>query len=86
MIEHASKEIKDKAKKKKLDENNDMVNTQLALDGKPEKFPFKNIKPKKAFLLGGGDSTEEDQADGNVNLSSPEHQWILVIKVIGNDH
>jgi hypothetical protein len=33
---------------------------QLTLDGKPEEFPFKNIKPKKAYLLLGGNSNSED--------------------------
>ena len=49
----------------------------MTLDGKPDKFPFKSIKPKKAFLLGSpADSNEtsstEDNGDGNVNLQSPE--------------
>lgn len=79
MIDKASKTIKDKAKRRKEEEKaNEVNNSNLTLDGKPEKFPFKNIKPKKAFLLGSPDNTEDnstssdDSGDGNVMMSSPE--------------
>ncbi len=35
----------------------------LTLDGKPEEFPFKNIKPKKAYLLGGGPSPSTNETE-----------------------
>lgn len=56
MIEEASKEIKERAKQKKEEEkvNDEVSSIHLTLDGKPEEFPFKNIKPKKAYLLMGG--------------------------------
>lgn len=79
MIDKASKQIKENAKKRKEEEEANTVNSfGLSLDGKPEKFPFKNIKPKKAFLLGDPDDESEnsnstdDNADGSVNMSSPE--------------
>lgn len=80
MIEKASKVIKDRAKKKKEEEKANENNSQgLTLDGKPEKFPFKSIKPKKAFLLDGSPEGSEDEADkgaddGTVMMQSPEPQ------------
>ena len=80
LIEKASKQIKENARKRKEEEEANQSNQfGLTLDGKPDKFPFKNIKPKKAFLLGGGEEEEdqnsnsqEDGGDGSVNMSSPE--------------
>ena len=74
MIDKASKQIKDNAKKRKEEEEANSVNSfGLTLDGKPEKFPYKNIKPKKAFLLGSpSNESTDDNADGSVNMSSPE--------------
>eukprot|EP00347_Sterkiella_histriomuscorum_P009972 403339175 len=87
MIQKASKHIKENAKKRKEEDEANFAasTTGFSLDGKPEQFPFKNIKPKKAFLLGGpiSSDTEETQPsngsspnkeeDGQVNLSSPDH-------------
>ena len=55
MISDASKVIKDRAQKRKEEDkvNDESSSLNLTLDGKPEEFPFKNIKPKKAFLLMG---------------------------------
>ncbi len=77
MIEKASKQIKDNAKKRKEEQEANALNGfGMTLDGKPDKFPFKSIKPKKAFLLGSpandnADSSEEN-TDGNVNMQSPD--------------
>ena len=59
MIEEASKGIKERARQKKEEEkvNDESSAINLTLDGKPEEFPFKNIKPKKAYLLMGGPSS-----------------------------
>lgn len=55
MLQDASKVIKERAQKKREEEKVLEENTfSTSLDGKPEQFPFKNIKPKKAYLLGGG--------------------------------
>ncbi|CDW78599.1 UNKNOWN [Stylonychia lemnae] len=78
MISKASKQIKDNAKKRKEEVEANAVNQPgLTLDGKPEKFPFKNIKPKKAFLLGGPSSDSEETItneteEESVNMQSPE--------------
>ena len=55
MISDASKVIKERAQKRKEEDkvNDESSSLNLTLDGKPEEFPFKNIKPKKAFLLMG---------------------------------
>ena len=53
MIDKASKQIKENAKKRKEEQEANAANGfGITLDGKPDKFPFKSIKPKKAFLLG----------------------------------
>ena len=44
----------------KINEESSTIN--LTLDGKPEEFPFKNIKPKKAYLLMGGPTSSEQEA------------------------
>ena len=71
MISKASKEIKTQAKKRKEQQDQDYdasTNSQgFTLDGKPEKFPFKNIKPKKAFLLGGGGASQSDTDEDDTN-------------------
>ena len=56
MVEEASKDIKERARQKKEEDkvNDEASAINLTLDGKPEEFPFKNIKPKKAYLLMGG--------------------------------
>lgn len=74
MIEKASKQIKENGRRRREEEEANSVNSvALTLDGKPEKFPFKNIKPKKAFLLGSpSNESTDDNADGSVNMSSPE--------------
>lgn len=58
-------------------EANVLNSSSFTLDGKPEKFPHKNIKPKRAFLIGGSDDTgsssaEEESTDRPVAMSSPE--------------
>lgn len=59
MIEKATRDIKERAKKKKENDKNNEQATTLAQDGKPEQFPFRNIKPKKAYLLGGPPTSTE---------------------------
>lgn len=54
MIAKASEEIKQTAIKRKEIEKQESLHSNmssLSLDGKPEEFPFKNIKPKKMYLL-----------------------------------
>ena len=64
MIEAASREIKEKARRRKEEEKalqeSQASLMSLSADGKPEQFPFKNIKPKKAFLLGGDSTADTD--------------------------
>jgi hypothetical protein len=77
MIEQASKDIKERARlKKEEDKVNDEVagSIHLTLDGKPEEFPFKNIKPKKAYLLMGGTSasTNDDSIVEETVVSGPQ--------------
>ena len=79
LIDKASKQIKENAKKRKEEQEANAANGfGMTLDGKPDKFPFKSIKPKKAFLLGSpandnSDSSEEN-TDGSVNMQSPDQQ------------
>ena len=63
MIEEASKGIKERARQKKEEDkvNDEASAINLTLDGKPEEFPFKNIKPKKAYLLMGGQLSSQPE-------------------------
>lgn len=57
MVENASKIIKERAIRRKEEEYSSEV-----IDGKIEEFSFKNIKPKKAYLLGASPNhTEEEE-------------------------
>ncbi|TNV82132.1 hypothetical protein FGO68_gene5248 [Halteria grandinella] len=70
MISKASQEIKQKAQIRKQHEEEELmaITSSLTLDGAPEQFPFKNIKPKKAYLLGGsGPSPSANDTEGSKN-------------------
>ena len=75
MVSDARRIIKERAHKKKEEEkvNDESSSHNLTLDGKPEEFRFKNIKPKKAFLLMGNSSTEESAAEKvPPNIAGPQ--------------
>jgi hypothetical protein len=70
MVSEASKVIKDRAMKKREEEkvNDETSSLNLTLDGKPEEFPFKNIKPKQAFLLMGNTTSEESVEEKTTSI------------------
>ncbi len=61
--------IKERAARKREEEKVlEESSLSLSLDGKPEMFPFKNIKPKKAYLLGGGASPSKENNKEEMNF------------------
>lgn len=57
MVDNASKFIKDRQQKRKQEsEEQESASTEFSVGGQQDKFPNKNIKPKKAFLLMGNSS------------------------------